>query len=670
MRACDHILPAAALLALVSPVILSAAEPIAPITPIPRRLPPPGTVVLPETVRASLEERVAAYGERVWEIDHKAHAADIAVLVKAVDFALRHNEFYSEKEIPLAAEILDLADRRYAALAEEDERPWLDEKGLVIRGYRSSIDDSYQPYGLEIPESLDLSRPVPLLVWLHGRGDKTTDLHFLQRCRTKSQAFGGLVGDQQEAVVLHPFGRHCVGWKHAGEIDVFEAIEAVKADYPIDPERIILAGFSMGGAGAWHIGAHYRDQFCAVHAGAGFAETKEYTKLVPENFPPAYEQTLWKAYDVPNYVRNFQNGPLLAYSGAEDGQKAAADLMARELAKVGHTLRHVIGEGMGHRYNKESVQEIRHWLTESWAAGRQDPARRIEWQTPTLRYPSYDWLHLTGLEAHWEGARALAERDPEKKQITLQLEGVTALEISAGREGNLAGFTVRIGGIGGIGEESVLVEDPGFPVNTVSLVRPGEEGAKWTFGEPRALAKRPGVQGPIDDAFLSRFLVVPPDSLPAEAGASRWLDFELNHFRERWRALMRGELPEKSADEVDSDDISTSNLILWGDPDSNPLIAEIADRLPVRWRDGSFTLRGETYASDAHVPVLIFPNPLNPDRYVVLNSGLTFREGHDRTNSLQNPKLPDWAVIGLDRDPDALAPGRIVEAGFFDESWE
>jgi hypothetical protein len=68
--------------------------------------------------------------------------------------------------------------------------------------------------------------------------------------------------------------------------------------------------------------------------------------------------------------------------------------------------------------------------------------------------------------------------------------------------------------------------------------------------------------------------------------------------------------------------------------------------------------------------VLIFPNPLNPNRYVVLNSGLTFREGHDKTNSQQNPKLPDWAVIGLDRDPDALAPGRIAAAGFFDEAWK
>ena len=641
--------------------MLRADDPIAPIS---RLLPPPGTVELPVALRSQLEARVTAYADRIWEIEHKDHVADVAALVKAVDFALRHNEFYSEKEIPLAAEMLDLADGRYRFLDEEDERPWLGEKGLIIRGYRSGVDDSYQPYGLEIPEKLDLSRPVPLLVWLRGRADKATDLQFLDHCRKKSQAFGGFFKDQQEAIVLHPFGRHCVGWKHAGEIDVFEAIEAVKADYPVDSDRIILAGFSMGGAGAWHIGGHYRDRFCAIHTGAGFAETKEYNNILPENYPSDYEQTLWKVYDVPNYVRNFLNGPLLSYSGADDKQKASADLMARELAKVGHSLRHVIGAGMGHKYNEESVREIRLWLTGSWAAGRQRPAPRIEWQTPTLRYPGYDWIRFTGLEKHWENARVTAVRDDAKKEISLELSGVSAFEITASPTENLAGTSLRIG------DETIVVEDPGFPVNSLSFVRPGGENGKWTWGEPSSFGKRPGVQGPIDDAFMSRFIVIAPELLPADDKAARWLDFELNHFRERWRTLMRGELPEKSADELDSDDIAEANLILWGDPATNPLIAEIAASLPLQWGVGSFTLRGETYSTSDHVPVLIFPNPLNPDRYVVLNSGLTFREGHDKTNSQQNPKLPDWAVIGLDRDPDALAPGRIVKAGFFDESWK
>ncbi len=417
----------------------------------------------------------------------------------------------------------------------------------------------------------------------------------------------------------------------------------------------------MGGAGAWHLGAHYRDRFCGIHAGAGFAETKEYNRLTPDQYPPVHEQTLWKLYDVPCYTRNLLNGPLLAYSGALDKQKASADLMARELATVGHELRHIVAPETEHKYTEAAVAEIREWLAETWRAGRERPARSIQWQTPTLRYGRHDWLQLTGLGAHWSPASVRAEWDPEKRRFLLETGGVTALALDPGPGHDLGGVTVSIDG------EHLRAAEPGFPVNALSLVR--REG-RWTWGEPAAGSKRPGLQGPIDDAFLGRFLVVPPSTTPKAAPVARWTAFELDHFRDRWRALMRGELPEKAANEVDSRDLRESHLILWGDPDSNPLLAEMADRLPVTWEEGRFTFRGESYASDGHVPVLIFPNPLNPERYVVLNSSLTFREGHDRTNSLQNPKLPDWAVLALDQDPDALAPGRVVVAGFFDETWK
>ena len=68
-------------------------------------------------------------------------------------------------------------------------------------------------------------------------------------------------------------------------------------------------------------------------------------------------------------------------------------------------------------------------------------------------------------------------------------------------------------------------------------------------------------------------------------------------------------------------------------------------------------------------PALAANRQLGPSEGAELDSGLTFREACDRTNALQNPTLPDWAVIALDRAPDDQAPGRIVAAGFCDESW-
>ena len=74
-----------------------------------------------------------------------------------------------------------------------------------------------------------------------------------------------------------------------------------------------------------------------------------------------------------------------------------------------------------------------------------------------------------------------------------------------------------------------------------------------------------------------------------------------------------------------------------------------------------------------HALAMVHPNPLISrylNSYIVLNSGLTFREAHDRTNSLQNPKLPDWAIIDITQNPDASSPGKVVNAGFFDEEWK
>jgi hypothetical protein len=60
---------------------------------------------------------------------------------------------------------------------------------------------------------------------------------------------------------------------------------------------------------------------------------------------------------------------------------------------------------------------------------------------------------------------------------------------------------------------------------------------------------------------------------------------------------------------------------------------------------------------------MVYPNPADPDHYVVLNTGLTMGEKEFKgTNALLFPRLGDYAVI---RKSD----GAVVLAGFFDEQW-
>ena len=78
------------------------------------------------------------------------------------------------------------------------------------------------------------------------------------------------VPPEQNYIQLDVYGRSNVAYRWAGETDVFEALRAVQQQYNIDPKRIALRGFSMGGAGVWHVGLHHPDEWAVFEAGAGY----------------------------------------------------------------------------------------------------------------------------------------------------------------------------------------------------------------------------------------------------------------------------------------------------------------------------------------------------------------------------------------------------------------
>jgi len=197
-------------------------------------------------------------------------------------------------------------------------------------------------------------------------------------------------------------------------------------------------------------------------------------------------------------------------------------------------------------------------------------------------------------------------------------------------------------------------------------------GDRWALAETAAapgLQKRHGLQGPIDDAFLDRFVFVTPTGTPLSAAVGRWVAAEEQHAIAEWRRQFRGDAVVREDREITDAEIASSNLILWGDPASNRVLARIADRLPVKWTAEGIVAGANRYPVSTHAPISISPNPLNPDRYVVLNSGFTFREADYTSNSRQTPKLPDYVVVDITTPPDRRFPGKIVLAGFFNEQW-
>jgi hypothetical protein len=169
---------------------------------------------------------------------------------------------------------------------------------------------------------------------------------------------------------------------------------------------------------------------------------------------------------------------------------------------------------------------------------------------------------------------------------------------------------------------------------------------------------------------MDSFLIVRPTGRPLNEAVGGWLQDELAHATNEWRAQFRGDPRVKDDVAVSDKDIVTHHLILWGDPQSNQLLARIGRKLPLRWDAKQVRLGRMSFPSLNSVPLLIYPNPLNPARYVVLNSGFTFCEFGSASNAQQTPKLPDFAVVDITTPRADRLTRRVRYAGFFGEGWE
>jgi pimeloyl-ACP methyl ester carboxylesterase len=635
-------------------------------------IPAPG-IAIPEADRAVLQKDADELAKQIESLrtNLKAEKAllsllpDVQVFHSAVQAALKHKEFYALNEVGVARTLLKKGFERAAQL--RDGRPaWTTQTGLVVRGYVSKIDGSIQPYGLVVPDNYraGAEKPFRLDFWCHGRDEKLTELRFVdQRLKNKGEF------TPTGAFVLHLYGRFCNANHFAGEVDLFEAYASVRQHYPIDENRLVIRGFSMGGAACWQFATHFPGTWAAAAPGAGFAETPEFLNLKKKKVTtPWYEEKLWHLNNCTDYALNLFNCPTIAYSGEIDGQKQAADVMAREMAKEKLKLVHIIGPKTAHKYHPESKVEINKLVDEIVAGGRPVWPKEIRFTTWTLHYNQCRWVQVDQLDEHWARARVLAKilssKPPNELAIAVETTNVAALTLDL--EKKFAGpIEIVIDG-----QQLIAVRADNKDLTQVHLRK---SGAKWQFAasaDADYLCKSPGLQGPIDDAFMDRFVMVRPTGQPVNEKVGKWVSAEMAHAIDHWRRQFRGETPVKDDTEISDADIASSNLVLWGDPASNKILARIAAKLPIEWGTDGVALGDKKFAAANHVLAAIYPNPFNPKKYVVLNSGFTFREYDYLNNASQVPKLPDYAVIDVNVPMSSRAPGGIATAGFFDETWK
>ncbi|MCA9053789.1 MAG: prolyl oligopeptidase family serine peptidase [Planctomycetaceae bacterium] len=586
---------------------------------------------------------------------------DAAVLVKGVDWLLRHDEFYKPSYAADAEQALELALKRAEALSAGNAS-WGTTAGKTIRGYRSKVDGSLQPYAVSLPEDYDLkaAKRYPLHVVMHGRGKTLNEVSFIKQHDGKPPA------DGQTWIQLDVFGRTNNAYRWAGETDVFEAMEDVHRRYKIDRRRVTLWGFSMGGAGAWHLGLQHPSEWSSVGAGAGFVDFYQYQKQTAQL--PDWQHRTLRIYDAVDYAMNLHDVPFITYGGELDPQLASSLRMQEEAQKLDAPLKVLVGPQMGHKFDETSLQEFMAFHAEQARKGRPLPATRsnIRFTTCTLKYNRCEWLTL------WETAVPYQPAIVESKlgdDAILEIETDNVTAFSMARQ---AADRVRIDGSDVIpvtGAADGLLPDVYF------VGGPGgwdllDYDDSLSFLDNPSRHKRPDLQGPIDDAFMEPFVCVRGTGEPWSAPHQKWADWTLDRFGQEFDKWMRGRIQVVDDTALTDQQIANRNLVLFGDPGSNRVLARLLEDLPITWTKAGVEVDGKQYDPELHGVALVFPNPLNPDRYVVLNSGMTMHtEDFENSNAWLFPRLGDIAVVRRQAEGDSFTE-TVEWAEIFDSEWK
>jgi len=156
---------------------------------------------------------------------------------------------FAALDLSLATQLLE---KRYVSMASI--------RGLGEALVRSSKDGTLQPVAVYVPRGYQPGKPAPLIVFLHGRPQPESQL--------LAPPYVAQLADATGAIVVAPWGRGYYDFRQSSQ-DVYDAASAAREAFTIDPRKVFLAGYSMGGFAVYEVAALHPDVWSAVMSIAG-----------------------------------------------------------------------------------------------------------------------------------------------------------------------------------------------------------------------------------------------------------------------------------------------------------------------------------------------------------------------------------------------------------------
>ena len=533
--------------------------------------------------------------------------------------------------------------------------------GRHLRGYRSRIDGQVQHYMVYAPKNYSRThRPIPLVVRVPY--PTLPSRPFLESWHVADSDIIGLfqtLADQYGFAVLWANGRNArsttsVGFP-VGTTDIFEAIAAVQADYSIDDDRIYLTGDCQGGLEALGLAMRFPGRFAASGLTSPFFTRVE----------PGRERTSFNASDVVqsaasawddanspmNLVENIRNLPVAIFHEKQHKHSPLApslEFVKRAAAAGIEVPLEVID------YESGTVCPIRSPLAKCFeffkGKSRQQRPQVVTLRTAELKYGVAYWLRL--LEKDTSGEMAMIRGETRGgNRVSMTSSNVNRFEILLPPLGYRPGT-----------ELSVVLNGNevfrGIPTGG-ALQLPAQSGETSTA----ELRKTPGHEGPIVDAFGDGFLVV--EGTIGSGAERRQITKLARDLCANWKKAYFVDCPLKTDREITGSDIEEKNLVLFGTADTNAVVSRIAHRLPLSASSEGVCIAGRDFPGRNVGYALVYPNPLNPRRYVVVVGG-------NRPRSLVCPISYPWMDAIADYfvwNGESSSAAIILGAGHFDGSW-
>lgn len=215
------------------------------------------------------------------------------------------------------------------------------ETGFLIRSV--TVRGTSYPYSVYVPREFDASKRWPVILFLHGSGERGTD--GLRSTQIGAGAAIRANPDRVPAIVVFPQAPPDSRWLGDPADAAMAALEKSIAEFQGDRQRLYLTGLSMGGYGTWHLALAHPGTFAALVVVCG--------GLLPHPTTTAVEQSplTVAASDPYAFTAHALRGtPIRIFHGDADPVIPVTESrrMAEELAREGTDVKYVEYAGLGH----------------------------------------------------------------------------------------------------------------------------------------------------------------------------------------------------------------------------------------------------------------------------------------------------------------------------------